>query len=100
MRLSRLLTVIVLVALLAFGSLTAWSQQSESDTGHSQGSSPGRFQGPPPPGGICADGQNVYVLQGPWIYQFSASDLSFKKKVQLPRPEPPEGQRQSGGQRQ
>jgi hypothetical protein len=92
MQLPRLLAVIALVALLAFGSLTAWSQQS--DTGSSQASSSGRFMGPPPPGGICADGQNVYVLQGPWIYQFSASDLSFKKKVQLPRPEPPEGQRQ------
>jgi hypothetical protein len=113
MRLSRLLTVIVLVALLAFGSLTAWSQQSESDTGRSQGPSPGRYQGPlpgrsqdqqgqsmgPPPAVMVTDGHNLYVLQGPWIYQFSASDLSLKKKVQLPRPEPPEGQRPSEGQR-
>jgi hypothetical protein len=99
MQVPRLLAVFALVALLAFGSLTAWSQQSESDTGRSQASSQGRIMGPPPPGGICADGQNVYVLQGPWIYQFSASDLSLKKKVQLPRPEPPEGQRSSGGQR-
>ena len=45
MQLPRLLAVIALVALLAFGSLTAWSQQSESDTGRSQGSSPGRFHG-------------------------------------------------------
>ncbi len=90
----HILVIIAIISLVVFGSFNAWSQQSEPPLTSPQAPSPGRPQGPPPAGAMCTDGQNLYVLQGPWIYQFSATDLSLKNTVQLPRPEPPEGQRQ------
>jgi hypothetical protein len=44
----------------------------------------------PPGGGICTDGKYLYVLQGPWIQQYTIPDLKLKNTVELPRPKPPE----------
>jgi hypothetical protein len=49
-------------------------------------------QGRPPmmgPSGISADKQNLYVLAGPKIMQFSLDNMKLLKTVDLPKPTPP-----------
>jgi hypothetical protein len=43
------------------------------------------------PAGITADKQNLYVLAGPKIMQYSLKDLKLLKTVDLPKPAPPPG---------
>jgi hypothetical protein len=43
------------------------------------------------PAGITADKQNLYVLAGPKIMQYSLKDLKLLKTVDLPKPTPPQG---------
>jgi hypothetical protein len=81
--------IIVIVAILAVGIFKAGSQQLASEGSHLPWRPPG-----PPPAAMCTDGQNLFVQHGPFIYQFSTTDLILKKKYELPRPEPHHGQEQ------
>ena len=42
------------------------------------------------PSGIAADKQNLYVMAGPKIRQYSLADLKLLKTVDLPKPAPPQ----------
>lgn len=92
------INIILLLAL--FLSLTiAFAQQtdipqtpSKSMNTPSPGQSGmGNLPMPPPGGGggICTDGKYLYILQGPWIYQYTIPDLKLKTTVELPKPKLP-----------
>lgn len=93
----QVLIAILVVFVMFLGPGGALAQQSEypQSPQHSGGppsGSAGRGGMPmPPPGGaICTDGKYLYVLQGPWIRQYTVPDLKLKGTVELPRPEPRE----------
>jgi len=78
-------TMISLCLVLVLAATAAWADPSG-----------GMF--PPPgfhammgPAGITADKQNLYVLAGPKIMQYSLADLKLVKTVDLPKPAPPQG---------
>jgi hypothetical protein len=52
------------------------------------GMGPG-FGGPPGGAAIAVSGDAVFVVQGPRIMKFSASDLELLAEKELPRPAPP-----------
>ena len=79
--------IIAIVLILAFGVFQAGAQHRATE-----GSNPPDHPPGPPPAAMCTDGQYLYVQHGPMIYQFSTTGLILKKKIQLPRPEPPPGQ--------
>ena len=43
------------------------------------------------PAGLTADKQNLYILAGPKIMQYSLADLKLVKTVDLAKPAPPQG---------
>lgn len=45
---------------------------------------------PPPPGsGLCTDGTYLFMLRDHSIQQYTVSDMTLVKSVELPKPEPP-----------
>jgi hypothetical protein len=106
----QVLIAITVVLVLFLGLAPALAQQGESPqssnqpsgrpssgtggTGGMQMPPPGGGMGgmhmPPPGGGICTDGKYLFVLQGPFIQQYTIPDLQLKNTVELPRPKPPE----------
>lgn len=81
---SRHLWIIIgTVSILALGTFKAGAQHPVSDGSRSPKRPPG-----PPPAAMCTDGQSLYVQHGPFVYQFSSTDLILKQKIQLPKPEP------------
>ena len=44
----------------------------------------------PPRAQACTDGQNLYVVAGPLIFQYTLPDLTLSKTVELSKPDLPE----------
>lgn len=45
---------------------------------------------PPPAGsGICTDGPHLFMLRGDTLYQYTTSNMTLVKSVELPKPEAP-----------
>ncbi len=53
-------------------------------------SSDNQTQPPPPPAGsgLCTDGTYLFMLRGQSIHQYTVSDMTLVKSVELPKPEP------------
>ena len=102
----QVLIAITVVLVLFLGLAPALAQQREYPQSPSQpsGGLPSGTAGMPPSGtagmggmhmptpggGICTDGKYLYVLQGPWIQQYTIPDLKLQGTVELPRPKPRE----------
>ena len=85
MKVPKIMLSLALALVLIFAAAASWADPP-----------PGMF---PPhgfhpmmgPAGITADKQNLYIMAGPRILQYSLADLKLLKTVDLPKPTPPQG---------